>query len=325
MTASRFFHLAASVAAFFFVLLCFVRPARAEGNCTIERAVGFSDSDVEAIEDVTCSELHKLTPERRDVFPTYKIRLSKLGGKIVYTLTGERNGARTERQLLLANVEEVIVAAPRLVESLCGPHSVAETQDVTNVVEGETRVAKQKPSTVHFHLGMIGVGAPGVSAQAGAHMAFEFGNETWSFLSDVRIAGRSAVVPMTIATLGIVAPDKDQELGFTSLNVGARYHLSAAEHAPFVGAGIGWDVITAKTDHEQKNSGLGGYGEIGMDFLRASRVGGALALRVDAPTFGVKGAKDVTTPAEIPGTRVTQKEGTKRYLPIIGASFSLRF
>ena len=66
------------------------------------------------------------------------------------------------------------------------------------------------------------------------------------------------------------------------------------------------------------------YGQLKWSAFRSTQIAAEeLALRIDSPVFSVKGEKNAPGSAEAPGT--TQKEGTQRYLPIVGASFSLRF
>jgi hypothetical protein len=76
-----------------------------------------------------------------------------------------------------------------------------------------------------------------------------------------------------------------------------------------------------------RNTGLAAHGEVGIDILRTSTVGGVVFFRFDAPTYALQGTKP-GQPARgdgrggtIPATRET----TKAWLPFASVSFSMRF
>lgn len=294
--------------------------------CAVERYVGVTKDDADAVEEIVCTEIHEQAP-----YPgTHRIRVTKLGSKIVLTLVSEREGGgRIEKQLILSSLEEVPVAAPRLVEALVEKKAVAETQTVTNVVGQEARVPKKKASEVHAWMGMLAVAAPGGGTGGGAHLGFSAGSDRWSFVGDLRLAGASFVEPaavvLTIFSLGLLKPEPEAELGYVSLSGGVRHHLMTTDTAPFLGAGIALDYV-ALDAHErrpdEKQTGVAGYGEIGLDLMRTHVVGGAVALRFDAPAFAVERERYAGSWSATQSPRVQK---TTAWIPVIGASFSLRF
>lgn len=275
----------------------FVSSSAFAGVCAVERYVGVTKEDADAIEEIVCGEIH----ERAPYAGTHRIRVTRLGSKVVLTLVAEReDGERREKQLISSGLEEVPVAAPRLVLALVEEKPVVETQSVTNIVGEEARVPKKKASEVHAWMGMLAVAAPGGGSGGGVHLGLSAGSERWSFVGDLRLAGQSfaepAAVAITLFSLGLLEPEPETKFGYVSLSGGVRHHLASADTSAFIGAGVALDDIGT--------TGVAGYGEIGLDLLRTHVVGGAVALRFDAPAFTL---------------------AKKTWMPIIGATFSLRF
>jgi hypothetical protein len=299
--------------------------AHADDECAVEKFVGVTQEDAEAVQDIVCTEIHEQTPYAA----THRIRITKLGGKIVLTLVSTRpGGGRIEKQLILSGLEEVPVAAPRLVEALVDKKPVDETQTVTNIVGQETRVPKKKASEVHAWLGMVAVASPGGGTGGGAHLGLSAGSDRWSFVGDLRLAGQSFAEPaaaaITIFSLAQLQPKPEGEFSYVSLSAGVRHHLMPTDVSPFLGAGVALDYIGCDPENERKskNTGVAGYGELGLDLMRTHIVGGAIAIRFDAPAFSLDKERiiEATTPTGSP-----RIQHSKVWLPVVGASFSLRF
>jgi hypothetical protein len=79
------------------------------------------------------------------------------------------------------------------------------------------------------------------------------------------------------------------ELWYASLDVGGSYYLSDANTAPFVGAGalVGYYVANSPDRWQLRGAGLGGFVELGVEFLRASRVSLVVSARLDVPGFAL--------------------------------------
>jgi hypothetical protein len=293
-------------------------------SCAVNQREGFTDADVAGVEQVVCNAIKEKGHPGR-----YRIHLGKLGAKIVVTLVECTEGANVERQVILSDLGEVSVAAPRLVEANHDHKSVSDTVDVTNVVGDETRVPKKKPSAVHAWLGLLGAGGGGGTG-AGVNLAVSAGSERWSFVGDFRIAGEAfnkpAVIAGEIVTLGGLDTSGKSSFSYVSLTGGGRYHLFLTDFSPFIGAGLGVDYLKHNEvgsylgygAADEGTAGLAGYGEIGLDLLRTHLVGGAITLRVDLPAF----AQHETKPDPTDAHRYLARTS---YSPIFTAGFAFRF
>lgn len=307
------------------VFLLASSAARADDTCAVEKFVGITKEDADAVEEIVCTEINEQAPYSG----THRIRVTKLGSKVVLTLVSNREGGRVEKQLILSGLDEVPVAAPRLVEALIEKKPVAETQTVTNIVGQETRVPKKKASEVHAWMGMVAVAAPGGGTGGGAHLGFSAGSDRWSFVGDLRLAGQSfaepAAVAVTIFSLGLLQPEPEGKFSYVSLSGGVRHHLLATDTSPFLGFGVALDYIGYDPEGsygKTKNTGVAGYGEIGLDLMRTHIVGGAIAIRFDAPAFSLEKETQVGTWSATESPRIQR---SSVWMPVVGASFSLRF
>ena len=296
--------------------------------CAVNQREGFSDADVSAVEQVVCATIKEKGHPGR-----YRIHLGKLGAKIIVTLVECTEGATVERQVVLSDIGEVTVAAPRLVEANHDHKSVADTVDVTNVVGDEARTPKKKPSSVHCWMGLLGAGGAGGTG-AGVNLALSAGSDRWSFVGDFRIAGEAfnkpAVIAGTIITLGGLNTKGDFDFSYVSFTGGGRYHLFLTDVSPFVGAGLGVDYIQrdglgssssyvyGSSNASDGTAGLAGYGELGLDILRTHMVGGAVTLRADLPAFAIHETKPDPNDAHRYLSRTT-------YSPVFSAGFAFRF
>lgn len=286
--------------------------------CVVEPRAGITQEDADAIEEVVCAEIRNKAGDRGP----FRVRVARLGGKVVLTLIG--NG--TEKQLVLSGLDEVPVAAPRLVDAIIDRKSVTETQTVTNVVGIEARTPKKKVSSFHVELGTLAAATLVGDAGAGMHMTITAGSDRLSFVSDLRLAGYAfgapASVALTVFTLGGVTPEPDEDgFSYASLSGGLRYHFSSLENAFFVGGGIGYDHLKAD-DHALSNGGPAAYGEVGIDFLRTNAIGGIIAAHLDAPAFAVKTADALESNPSGYGTHYRR---SSNWTPIASLNLSFRF
>jgi hypothetical protein len=293
-------------------------------SCAVNEREGFTEADVAATEQVLCGHI------RESGHPgQYRIHLGKLGAKVVVTLVEWIDGTTLERQVVLSDLGELSVAAPRLVEANNERKSVGDTLDVTNVVGDEARAPKKRASTVHAWLGFIGAGSSGGTG-GGMNIGMSAGSDRWSFVGDLRLAGETfnkpAVVVGEIFTLGLLDAKPDSNFGYMSLTGGIRYHLALSDTTPFLGAGLGVDYIAhdgAKGSYVYEapstgKGGLAGYGEIGLDVLRTRLVGGSIAIRADLPAFAAEETK--------PDPNNQQRYLARTvYSPIFSAGIAFRF
>lgn len=301
-----------SVAASVFAL-CLSSPAFAsEPSCSMTRAIGLSEADSQAVEDVVCQVARERAPDAK-----HYVRLSAIGGRYVLTVLQERNGVVSEKQAVLSGIDEVVVASPRLLEALNEQKRLEDTQTVTNITAQEARVAKKKASEIHGGLGVIGVGAFTGEAQGGAQFAITAGSPTLSFVADLRIAGDVASDTAKMFSLGIIELSEERTMGYASASSGARHHFTESDFSPFVGGGIAFaSLSTVENGIAQKNSGMAGYAEVGLEMLRTSTMGGAIGIRFDAPAFELKGLRRNTDGTAAP---------VRSYSPLVAAAVSLRF
>jgi hypothetical protein len=233
--------------------------------CAVELHAGVSGDDAQAVEEVVCAEVRDRLADRGLV---HRIRVAKLGGKVVLTLRElQPSGASTERQLVLSSLDEVPVAAPRLVDALAEPRVVADTVEVTNVVGVEARTPKKKKSEVHALLSMVGVAALGAhpASGAGAEFGIAVGSERWSFAGSLRLVAGSA--------------------SQVALSGGVRHFFTSSDTAPLLGTGMALESLDI--EHNGDGAGLAFYLEAGIDMLRTHQFGGTIALRLDLPAYEV--------------------------------------
>lgn len=277
-------------------LLClpvvlFSRNAFAQDGapCSVDKAVGVSEDDARGVEELVCSEVRSSLPREG----VYHVRVVRIGTKVALTLT---SNIAPPKQLVLSSLDEVPVAAPRLVNATAENKIVAETQDVTNVVGMETRPYKRKSSLVQGWVGAVGATtfAKGdADTGAGIHGGVSVGNDRWSFVGDLRVTGGQLNTMVT--------------------TVGVRHHFGAGDVAPFLGMGLGYMSIDPK--HTQDGEGLGFSAEVGVDVLRTTRCGGAISMRLDLPTFA----------GERSNYSSKGLETERTYTPMLVTALTLRF
>ena len=125
-----------------------VAPADIPAVCLIGDHLGIPESDAQTAALLVCDELRKQgisvsdpvyeAPASADA---YRVVLRRLGEKIIVRLSHENpiGTVITERQLTLASIEEMIPAAPRLVDALVHNKPIDDTVDMETVTEQEAR------------------------------------------------------------------------------------------------------------------------------------------------------------------------------------------
>jgi hypothetical protein len=239
-------------------------------TCEVGEHAGIDRADARTTADVLCHALAS-----KGARPgVYDIRLGKLGGQLLLVVTERASGS--ERRLFLQGLEEVPVASERLVSALVENKPIEQTQNVDNVVSSESNVPRLKKVQSGAFLGITGMSALGVpgGASAGAELDLLYRLRSVELVGEIRAGGIGST---------------DTKMGYFSLGVGGRYYTSDADTAPFIGAGVMFGYFQAnQTNTAANGSGLGGYGEIGLGFLRSSSVGGLVALHADFPAFPLK-------------------------------------
>lgn len=165
---------------FGFAFLIFpVVPAVAQTDapavCLIGDHPGIPESDAETAALLVCDELRKQgIPITDPVYEApastnaYRIVLRRLGEKIFVRLSHESPVGTiiAERQLTLANIEEMIPAAPRLVDALVHNKPIDDTVDMETVTEQDARELRKISGESLWHIGILGTFVPGTDIAA---------------------------------------------------------------------------------------------------------------------------------------------------------------
>ena len=289
-------------------------PAVAQADtpavCLIGDHPGIPDSDAQTAALLVCDELHKQgisvtdpvyeAPASADV---YRVVLRRLGEKIIVRLSKE-NPVGTiiiERQIVLANIEEMIPAAPRLVDALVHDKPIDATVDMETVLEQEARELRKISGESLWHMGIFGTFIPGtdVAAEPGMEFGWSYQTPSYAVGTDFRYSG----------------PDDDDDASKTirvfAWSIGGRYFFNKRSIAPYVGGGFAVIDASYRTkvrkkeilipafldreevsryydDYESEDdSGLGVYGVVGIELLRLTQSRMNVELRIDRPFFSL--------------------------------------
>ena len=276
--------------------------------CLIGDHPGIPESDAQTAALLVCDELRKQGISITDPVyeaPTtanaYRVILRRLGEKIIVRLSHEKpiGTIIAEQQLTLANIEEMIPAAPRLVDALVHDKPVGDTVDMETVVEQEARELRKISGQSLWHLKIGGTFIPGTEVAAEPVLETGWSYETPSYAvgTEFRYSG----------------PDDDDDANKTitlfTWSIGGRYFFNKRAISPYVGGGFAIVDASHKTkvtkkelirpafldqeeewryydDYESEDdSGLGVYGAVGIELLRLTQSRLNLELRVDRPFF----------------------------------------
>jgi len=248
-------------------------------TCHVGEHEGFDDADARTSTDLFCGELVSHHAPRGE----YDVRFGKLGSRVLFSARERTNGE--ERRVLIQSIEEVPLAAGRLVEALAEKKTVAETQSVDNVVSSESRKPRTKSGSVGVYLGLVGMTA--LATAPGASAGFDLG---------VGFRTGRAMLGGTFRAGGLGSGT--HKLGFVSLDFGARYYLGDGDVAPFFGGGIGISYLRANGEEPSwagdesspDGSGFGADLEGGIEIFRSSSTAASLSLRADLPFYALKGS-----------------------------------
>lgn len=227
--------------------------------------------------------LHSELVKQHSATGSYALELGKLGGKTLCTLVQISTLRKSE--LLLVGIDEITVAAPRLVEALRMSRPIEQTVTTENVVRQEVRPTLIKATTPGFYLGLSGMTALG--APAAGSGGFELGLKFRHKQIELGLHGRAG-------GLG----SSDTGTSYVGLDLGANYNLLPGEFSPFVGGGFGFNYFNVGRenpagDSSLDGSGLGAHVNLGVSLFRTSHVGAAAFLRADLPFYQLKGERIV--------------------------------
>ena len=202
----------------------------------------------------------------------YSVRLHRLGGDILVRLSQEApdGSVLAERRIQVSRLEEMVPAAPRLVEALVHRKSISATADVESIVEEEARPLRKIPVTASGELGILGVFGLGsdedTSVKPGFKISDSYERPPFSLTMGVMFSGE------------IETSDGDdlESVEFGPFGIGGRYFFTKANFSPFVGGGMNY--IFSK-----EGNSLGVSSSTGIEGFRFSQFGFRAELRVDKP------------------------------------------
>lgn len=224
----------------------------------------------------------------------YQVSFSRLGGKILVRLTQEApiGTIIIERQLWITDIEEMIEAAPRLVDALVHKKSISSTVDIESVVEGDTPVTRKITGESLWAMGLFGTSIPGtkLNSELGVEVGLSYERPTYAVETEFRLTGGEEPGGTSFI--------------FGSWSIGGRYFFNKRNISPYVGGGLALVGTTYQTkitkrergwfddewgfydDYDsESDSGLGTYVIGGIEMLRLSRNRLKLEVRMDRPFF----------------------------------------
>ena len=231
----------------------------------------------------------------------YRIVMRPLGTKIFVRLSEEKPAGTIveERQIMLAGIEEMVSAAPRLVDALVGRKPIESTIDMENVTEQDARFHRKISGESLWHVGILGASIPGTDIIAEPGFAFGWYYETPTFAvgTEYRGSGRDNY------------EDDNDGFSFFAWSIGGRYFFNKQNISPYVGGGLaivnasyetsdeknrhyddygqGYDDLSYYGYESESDTGLGAYVVAGIELLRLTESRLNLELRVDRPFFSL--------------------------------------
>ena len=268
--------------------------APAPAVCLIDDHPGILESDAQTAAMLVCDELCKQgisvsnpVYEAPTSANAYRVVLRRLGEKIIVRLSHE-NPIGTiiiERQIVLANIEEMIPAAPRLVDALVHDKPIDATVDMESVTEQEARELRKISGESLWSVGIFGTFIPGtdIAAEPGFEYGWSYETPSYAVGTEFRTSGRDL---FDESVGSAVQNNEDDGFSFFAWSIGGRYFFNKRNISPYVGGGLA--IVGASYEREyyyESDTGLGTYGVVGIEVLRLTESRLKLELRVDRPLF----------------------------------------
>ncbi len=211
----------------------------------------------------------------------YQVTLRRLGEKILVHLSQETVSGTVvvEKQLWIANIEEMIAAAPRLVDALVHNKPIDSTVDMESVTEHEASELNKITGESLWNVGIFGTFIPGtdIAAEPGYEFGWSYETPAYSVGTEFRGSG-------------------NDDFMFVSWSIGGRYFFNKKNISPYAGGGLSIFGGSYYTDeryyddysydnHSNDDSGLGVYVVGGIEMLRLTKSRLKFEVRVDRPFF----------------------------------------
>ena len=263
-------------------------PALAPAVVLIGDHPGIPDADAQTAALLTYDELRKLgisvsapvyeVPASANV---YRIVMRPLGTKIFVRLSEERpvGTITVERQIMLAGIEEMVSAAPRLVDAVVHRKPIASTAGMETVTEEDARVLRKVTGESHWSIGFFASFIPGTEVNGTPGYRFGWSYELPSYA--VQFGGRI-----------VSDEDGDRDIGFAAFSTGGMYFFNKQNMSPFIGGGVtaarAWNRSQDwQVDDEDVERGLGVYVTGGIQMLRQTQNRLKFEVRLDRPLFSL--------------------------------------
>lgn len=243
-------------------------PASKKPICLV--GIGRGDANAETATALICEKLRErgveaVTVDQAVPAPAvYRVNLRPLGTLYYLELVREEPAGHVvaSRRLQLGGLEQVPVAAERLVVALTEDRPVEETATARSLVDGETRKPAVRSNDVRFAFGVVGV-MVGSDVGYGADMAFGFHGQEYG----AQIRGRAA----------------GGDASHVSLAVSGWRYFGDGDVAPFVGVGFGLGRLT--DDDGFAGNGLLVEPTIGLELFRFDQSRLLITTQLDIPVF----------------------------------------
>jgi hypothetical protein len=216
----------------------------------------------------------------------YQVTLRRLGEKILVHLSQETASGTVivEKQLWIANIEEIIAAAPRLVDALVHNKPIDSTVDMESVTEHEAAELNKITGESLWNIGIFGTFIPGtdIAAEPGYEFGWSYETPAYSVGTEFRGSG-------------------NEDFTFVSWSIGGRYFFNKKNISPYAGGGLSifggsysderyYDDYSYDDDYYydsngDSDSGLGVYVVGGIEMLRLTKSRLKFEVRVDRPFF----------------------------------------
>ena len=272
-----------------------------EGVLLIGDHTGIEEVELNSVAQLIAVELRKLNISVNDPVyeapatgSVYRLSFNLLGEKILVRLSYEvpLGNIIDERQIWISNIEEMIEAAPRLVDALINKKPISSTADIESVVQGDSPVTRKISGESFWSIGLFGTFLPGTNliGELGLEAGLSYERPTYGIETEFRFTG-------------------GEESGgdifyFASWSIGGRYFFNKQNVSPYVGGGLALaitDYQTKITRREQdwfsgdwgyyddynseSDTGMGVYVIGGIEMLRLYRNRLNLEVRIDRTFF----------------------------------------
>lgn len=248
-------------------------------TCSLGDHHGVDPAEAKTAADVVCHEL-----ARRGATNTeHEVRFGKLGGRTMVTLASHSGNTYDERRTFVSSLDEIDVAGPRLSEALVSGKPLDETRNVDNVLASESHTARMQRGSMAGEASVFGATSLGAASGASAGVALAFRYRAGNV--GIGMSGRAGGIGSS-----------DEKLSLASVDVGGRIYLTTGETAPYLGGGLGlgYFQVHHKGAGGLDGSGLGSFGEVGIELLRTHSVAMVTSVRADLPFYALRSGSTST-------------------------------